>query len=398
MTGAEPSAGRKRRRGWGEGSVYQRSDGRWAASLELGYQGDRRVRKVFYARTRRAAAQQLAAAQEALRRDGVLPDASLSVTDLVAYWRERTDARVTPRTRERRESLVRTHVLPYLGHRRALNLAPGEVERWQEELQRGGLAPATVLKARHVLSAAYRLAERHRLLPHGCNPVSDAQPPTLTPHEARSLSVEEITTFLAAIRGDQLEALYVLALVTTLRRGELLGLQWRDVDEEAGTLRVRRQVQRTKAEGLFVIERAKSRAGRRLLVLPRVALQALRAHRAAMTARTGQLPVPEAHVFATTAGTPLDPANLARAWRALRARLGLGGLKLHELRHSATSFYLALGVPPHVVQRIAGHADVSTTLGIYAHVADQDLQAAARAVDRALARRMAARTATRAAE
>ena len=122
-------------------------------------------------------------------------------------------------------------------------------------------------------------------------------------------------------------------------------------------------------------------------MLPEAALRKLREHqrrqdedRLKAGARWQEMGL----VFSSTIGTPMEPRNLNRAWYSLRRRIGIPDLKLHGLRHSATSLYLALGVPPHVVQAIIGHADPAVTMSVYAHVSDADRRQAARLMDRAI--------------
>jgi integrase len=173
--------------------------------------------------------------------------------------------------------------------------------------------------------------------------------------------------FLAAIREERLFALYLCAIVLGMRRGELLGLAWSAVDFEAGRLTVRQTL--TVINGRLSFERPKTRKSRRVVPLPAVVVDALRAHRERQEkeqAAAGQW-ADSGLVFTTPAGRPIPPATLGKQWREIRGRVGLGQLRFHDLRHTAVSLLLALGVPPHIVREIAGHSDIKVTMTVYAH-------------------------------
>ena len=300
-------------------------------------------------------------------------------------WLEQAAPARGARTMARYATVVRLDLKPRLGAIRLSQLGPQHVERLQRDLLAAGLAPRTVIKVRDVLSGALRQAERWRLI--GRNPVQFVEPPRVADTESRVLDRAEAVRFIEAIRGDRLEALYLVAVALGIRRGEALGLRWEDVDWEHGTIRLRQQLQRVEHGGGRQLLDPKSRAGRRTIVLPEAALRKLREHqrrqdedRLKAGARWQEMGL----VFSSTIGTPMEPRNLNRAWYSLRRRIGIPDLKLHGLRHSATSLYLALGVPPHVVQAIIGHADPAVTMSVYAHVSDADRRQAARLMDRAI--------------
>jgi integrase len=153
-----------------------------------------------------------------------------------------------------------------------------------------------------------------------------------------------------------------------LRRGELLGLRWVDVDLNAGTLTIEKTVQRTR--GVLHIQDAKTERSESVLPLPEITKRTLEDHRDRQGKERADLA--EAWkdyglVFPSETGTPMEPRNLSRHFAGLRARAGLPDVRLHDLRHTVVSVLMDLGVPPHVVQAIARHSDVKITLRIYAH-------------------------------
>ena len=158
-----------------------------------------------------------------------------------------------------------------------------------------------------------------------------------------------------------------------LRKGELLGLRWVDVDLDSAELQVRQTAQRVAGELQFTAP--KTRHSRRSLPLPPLAVDALREHRARQAAErlcAGPAWQDSGLVFTTAHGTPIEPRNLNRHWYGVRDRSGLSGVRLHDLRHTCVTLLLDSGAPPHIVRAIAGHSGIEVTMTIYAHAAREE--------------------------
>jgi len=185
----------------------------------------------------------------------------------------------------------------------------------------------------------------------------------------RGLTAQQAKATLTAAEGHRLHALYVLALFLGLRRGELLGLRWQDVDLDTAKLEVVQTLQRVGGSLRFVPPKTDDSA--RTVPLPPVCVDALREHRKRQFAERSEIwPDWEDHglVFPSRRGTPIEPDNLRRSWSEIRERAGLGPTRLHDLRHTCVTLLLDLGTPPHVVQEIVGHSGIEVTMTIYAHV------------------------------
>ena len=192
----------------------------------------------------------------------------------------------------------------------------------------------------------------------------------------RALSTEEARTLLQLAREHRLEALFVVALGTGARQGELFGLRWGDFDANAGRLKIQRQI--VDVNGKPEVSEPKTAAGRRTLDLPRFCTEALLRHRD----RQSVSPLPSAWIFSDEKGGPLRRQNFRRrVWGPLAKVAGVPGLRFHDLRHSCASLLMALNVHPRVVQSILGHADVGTTLAVYSHLAEGLGRAAAGELD-----------------
>jgi integrase len=347
-------------RGQGEGSIYQRKDGRWTAALSVG--GGRR--QTFYGKTRREVAARL---NDALNRQGQGLPAGESRQRLRPYleaWLTATETTVRPMTWRNDAARVHNHIVPALGHIAVSELTPEDLEAFMRRKLADGLSPQTVLHLRGILRRALQRAVRHGLVVRNVAQLAEApelvrtrRPDFYDPHEARA--------FLRASEGDRLEALWVLLMTSGLRRGEALGLTWADVDLEMGTYRVSRALQR--AHGRLETTEVKTKASRRAGDLSALAVVALQHHRERQET-SGLRPLPVAYVFTSTAGTPLEPRNVNRAFDALLNRTGLRRIRLHDLRHSFGSLLLASGASPREVMELLGHSNIAMTMDVYAHV------------------------------
>jgi integrase len=153
-----------------------------------------------------------------------------------------------------------------------------------------------------------------------------------------------------------------------LRRGEVLGLRWEDVDLNAGTLRITGALQRLNGQ----LERTatKTKSSKRALSLPAVLVRTLQTHRDRQDLeRQGAEWKEHGLVFSTVVGTPIDPRNLNRQFRSILKKAGLPTTtRFHDLRHSAATFMLLIGVPLKVISKILGHTQIATTADVYAHI------------------------------
>jgi integrase len=361
-----------RRRGRGEGSIYRRSDGRWVAVLDLGWRQGKRARKYFYGTTRDQVARKLARGLAQHQQGYEFANERLTVEQFLGRWLEAKRGTVRSGTWTRYEELVRLHVNPRIGRRRLARLKPDQLQQFYSELQ-VSRSPATVLKVHRMLHTAFKLAVRWNAMPYNVTELVLA-PPARQRHEFDTFTAEQARSFLKAVRGDRLEALYVLAITTGMRQGELLGLRWEDVDVERRRLRLVRQL--------------KTRQARRAVVLSELAVTALVDHRdrqAAERELQGARWEEQGLVFTNTVGGPLDPHNLReRSFFPLLARAGLSRIRFHDLRHSCATLLLSEGVHPKIVSDLLGHSQIGITLDLYSHVTATMQAVAAEAMGRLL--------------
>jgi integrase len=376
-----------KRRGHGEGSIYQReSDGRWVAQLNLGIVGGTRRRQVFYGKTRKEAAEKLRLAQQALDQGLPTTPEKQTVGRFLARWLDEV-ARPTirPATHRLYEYLIRVHIAPAIGGIKLSKLTAQDIHALLQAKQ-DTLAPSSRKKIHAVLHRALGQAERWQLVARNVADLVDA--PRVERQEMAYLTPEQARTFLRAVQGDRLEALYTVALALGLRQGEALGLQWTDIDFDAGKLHVRRTLQRVDGELRFLPPKTKKSVRR--LALPAVAITALRAHRVRQLEEkllAGARWQERDLVFGSSIGTPLGGGDV-RAWfhQALD-RAGLPRMRFHDLRHSCVALLLAQGVDLKTIQEILGHHSISMTGDIYGHLVEAVKQDAAARMDDVLSGR-----------
>lgn len=290
---------------------------------------------------------------------------------------------VRRRTYERYESIVRVHLKPSLGRVKLMALTPAHVRGLYREKLDAGLAPRGVLHIHRTLSKALKRATDDGLIPR--NAAAPVKPPRPRGEEIRPLDREQVCSLFETARDDRLEALYVLAVTAGLRRGELQGLKWEDLDLEAGTLQVRRTLSEPKGGCLF--EAPKSGKGRniRLTQKAAAALREHRKHQLEERMKRGDLWQDHGLVFSSGIGTPISGGNLNRNFKSTLKRAGLPDTtRFHDLRHTCATLLLKQGVNPKFVQDLLGHADISLTLNVYSHVLPDMGDAAAGAMDAAL--------------
>jgi integrase len=365
-TGSTSPRGKTRKHGNGEGTIYHRPNGLWQGRMSLG-DG---TRKSFYGKTRQEIYSKLAAARRDL--DKGLPirrDERQTVATFLASWLENRRGQIEASTWERYEEYVRLHLVPTLGKTALTKLTAQQVQALYAAKRTGGLSATTVRHLHATLHAALEQALRLGLVQRNVTELVDK--PRIVRREMKTWIPEQARMFLATTAGTRLHALYLLALATGMRQGELLALRWRDVDLEHGALSVTASLQRPKS-GLKLNPRPKTRSSRRRISLAPELVAILRGHRAVQLAERlsqGELWVDQDLVFCNSIGGPYRSTNLEHHnFKPLVKRAGVPEIRFHDLRHTAATILLLEGVNPKVVSEMLGHASVAITLDLYSHV------------------------------
>ncbi len=357
------------RRGNGEGSIsYHKKSGLWMARYTVETATGTK-RPTVYCKTRKEASDKLIEAQ-AQAQKGINADAgAMTVGTFIERWLEDSvRGFVRQSTYQRDESLCRVHLVPALGKKKLKTLNAADVQRFYRDKLDADLSGATVHKLHVILHKALKQAVRWGLVPR--NVADDVDPPKVHKEEVRPLTNEQARKLLETVRGDRLEALYVVAIQSGLRQGELLALRWEDVDLKTRALQVRRTI--TRDGGKLAVGPAKTAKGRRSVKLTRDATEALQEHLGRQLVeidKAGDKWQENGLVFCTRKGTLINPTNLRkRSFAPLLRRAGLPAMTFHQLRHTAATILLLKNVNPKVVSELLGHATIAITLDTYSHV------------------------------
>jgi integrase len=340
-------------------------------------------RRYIYGRTRQQVAAKLAKAMT--DRDGgiELDPSRVTVNEYLQRWlNDSVKGSVRPLTLESYERLVRVHVVPALGRLKLKALSPTHLQGFYRDRLDAGLSPCTVQRLHAVIHRALKQALRWGLVSRNVSEAAD--PPKAQRKEIHPLTPEQVRTLLKNAQGDRFEALYVLAITTGLRQGELFGLRWEDVDLAAGRPSVRRTL--TTPKGGRRLGPPKRSNSRRSVKLTAGAVKALTAHRERQLEereKLAELWQDLGFVFTTQVGTPINRHNFFR--RCFKPMLEEAGLprtvRFHDLRHTCATLLLSKNVNPKIVQELLGHANISQTMDTYSHVLPDMQERAASAMD-----------------
>ncbi len=356
----------------GEGSVFKRSDGRWIAQITL----EDGKQKQYYAKSEKDANIRLRKALDEMERGSLITEKDQTLKQYLEHWLEnvkRPSIKIGSYLRYR--DLLDLYILPALGHLSLRKLKTEHLEAFYSRLQKdgradgqGGLSAKTVRLVHGILYQSLEAAVKRRRIAY--NVCRDVTLPRIERKEMLTLTAEEAQRLLATAKGHRSEALLTLALTTGLRRGELLALQWKDIDWKDGSLQVRRSVNRYAGQG-FKVSEPKTKQSRRKIVLPAFVLEALKEHRTRQLEeclQAGSAWENHGLVFANNYGNFLNPSHLGIDFHKLLHKAKLPLVRFHDLRHTAASLLLKMNVSPKMVQEILGHSHIEMTLGIYSHV------------------------------
>jgi integrase len=304
----------------------------------------------------------------------------MTVADYLCSWFDGAHAQ-SPKTLERYAELNRSQITPHLGQIGLQKLHPEHLQRWHRELIKSGLASRTVTNAHKLLHRVLADAVKNGTLAR--NVAEVRRPPRIEATETKILTPEQITDVLTKLEHHRLLPVVSLALATGMRRGELLGLQWGDVELDAGTLRVERSLEETKAGLRF--KSPKTRRGRRNISLPPDAVTMLRAYKVKqlelrLVLGLGKIE-PSTLVFSDVEGEPFKPHTVSRAWQRVVVAKGLPRVSFHALRHTHASMLIRAGVDILTISRRLGHSAAAITLDVYGHLIEGADAAAARALE-----------------
>jgi integrase len=358
---------KRRRRVNGEGSVTRRADGRWMGRFYAWTSSGTVKRMTVYGKTREQVTAIMHDAQLRNRQGVPAPDRTWKLADWLDHWLAHVvAANRRPATYALYEITVRLYLKPALGAITLTRLSAARVQAFLNGQLAAGQSIRNVQVMKTVLSSALTRAMREELVMR--NVARLAELPGWERQPITPWSSAEARRFLSAADGDPLYPAFVLLLLYGLRRGEVLGLRWQDIDFGDGEIRIRQQLQRVSGE--LRLGPIKTNAGRRDLPLLPQAVSVLNLRQAAQEADRGDLGEAwqdSGLVHTTKTGKPIEPRNLVRSFRRICASAEIRAIKVHHLRHTTATLLKNLGVPARDAQLILGHSRLAVTLEIYTH-------------------------------
>jgi integrase len=356
------------RRGHGEGSIYQRKDGRWVASITL----EHRKRKYFYGETRKEVQEKLKTVLHEQQQGMLAAGPQQLLKAYLERWLEQVcKLTMRPNTYKEYRSIVYRHLIPSLGYIKLQKLTAEKVQEFCAQKQNEGLSSGTVATIHSVLNTALENAVRWGLIAR--NVAKLVTLPHRERYEAQTLTMEQALKLIALAQGSRIEALLLVALTTGMRRGELLALRWDDIDFERGMLHVRRTMSHIPGMGYKEGE-PKTKAGRRTIVLSSVTIEALKEHCVAqdqVRITAGEKWQERGIVFCNIYGGFFNPVKVLALFQRLLRDAGLPKMRFHDLRHSAATILLEARVHLKMVQERLGHSSIATTADIYSHISPE---------------------------
>ena len=361
-----------KRRANGEGSIRKRPDGRWEGRYTAGRDPEtgKAVYKNVLGKTQAEVKAKLKQAIQENTAVDTLKAEKYTVGQWMDVWFENyAKIKVRPSSHQTYQGYIDNHIKPNIG-KIQLNklttlelqklykklLSKGRVSRIEAKGQPKGLSPKTVRNIHQVISSAMDFARNQKLI--AINPTDGCALPKLEHQEMKTIPVEQLASFLREAKDSGVFEMYYIELATGLRRGELLGLKWEDLDLEQGTLRVQRQVDRINGE---VVEAPlKTKNSYRTISLGADAVGILEEQRK----KCGSSP----YVFPSPTGGPISPDSVLQMLHRVLKRAGLPKVRFHDLRHTFATVALQNGVDIKTVSGMLGHYSAGFTLDTYAHV------------------------------
>jgi len=361
------------RRGHGEGTINKLPSGRWRAQVSV---GGRRLSATRDTRREcqdwiREITRQIAAG---LTYDGT----KTTLRQFILAWLETKRSALRPQTHEQYARLARKYIIPGLGQHTMNELNAARIQAFYDQLQKDGAGARTVEVVHAIVHGCLKHALRLGLVP--VNPAAAAIVPRPKKAEMKVWTEAQVSQFLISIAGHRNEILYHLALATGMRRGELLGLQWGDIDWPARTISVRRQVYRPSGGG-FIFQEPKTERGQRQVMIGTGIIERLRDQLARVDhMRDAENWQEYDLIFPSAVGTPQNGYNISRDFKKLALAAGLPAIRFHDCRHTAASLMLSHGIPPMIVAGMLGHS-LAVLMARYAHFIPSTQSQAAELMD-----------------
>ena len=360
-----------KRRSNGEGNIRKRKDGRWEGRYTVGHDPEtgKQVFKNVLGKTQAEVKEKLKKALEEIKKIDFTRTGKYTVEIWMEEWFENVcKIKIRASSHQTYRGYIDHHIAPYIGDIPLEKLSTmdlqklyrklmtkGRVERIEAEKQSKGLSAKTVRNINQVISSAMDFAVAQKII--SVNPCKAVALPKVEHKEMKTIPAEQLEAFLREAKETGLYEMYYIELATGLRRGELLGLKWQDIDWKNGIIKVRRQVARV--DGEIVEAPLKTKNSYRAVTISQQAIEVLKEQKAKTN---------DAYVFPSPNGGPISPDSVNNMLKRVLARAGIPKVRFHDLRHTFATIALQNGVDIKTVSGMLGHFSAGFTLDTYAHV------------------------------
>jgi integrase len=358
-----------------KGTIKQRSARSYSLIIDLPRQrGEKRKQKwITYRGTKREAQKELARLITEMSDDSFQEPSKTTLAQFFERWLTHMTSQVDERTHIGYAEKARKNINPLLGSTLLTQFRPEQISQaYAQALAsgrrdgKGGLSPRTVHHMHRILKQALGQAVKWGLLKR--NPCEAVDPPRVEKREMNTFDTAQTADALNEMRRTRFLIAYLLAAICGLRRGEIAALRWKNVDLDAGVLKI---VQTTRQIGKAVTYKPVKNTKGRPVALSSLMLDELKAHRAKQAEellRFGLKPSVDVFVFAQPDGSPIKPGSITNEWKRLVSKHALPRIRFHDLRHTHATAMLASGVHPKIASERLGHSSIAITLDLYSHV------------------------------
>lgn len=366
-----------KKRANGEGCIRKLPYGSWEARISfMDSVTGKYLTKTFTRKSQAEVKKWLVEMRAQIHRGEYIGEQKLTVGEWLITWlNEYSKPKVRITTWESYESVSRVHIIPKIGHILLQKLRPEDLQRFYNERIKsgrvkgsGGLSNTTVYYMDAVLNQALKQAVKNGLVIR--NVAELVEPPKKAKHDITPLTVDQVKLFLEKSKNHRFYPAFLLEAYTGLRRGELLGLRWQDVDLSQKTISIRKSLTRTKTAGIRIDE-PKTKASRRQIPLTSEVVEVLKSLRLSQIEEklmAGPAYINNDFVFCSPLGRPIDPRYFGRQFTKILKEAGLPIITFHDMRHTHATLLLQLGENPKIVQTRLGHTTVRMTLDTYSHI------------------------------
>ncbi len=340
-----------KRRSKGEGTIfYSESEGCWIAEIVLPDGTKKRKRS----KRQQVVREWLQTSLSALKQGIYIKDNKITLSQFIDRFMEDIGAHtLRPKTIDTYWFLINKHIKPEIGDLRLTQIRPDHLQSLYSKKLDEGLSKRTVQFIHAIIRRILNQAVKWDLIIR--NPTDAVTPPVPAKKAPVTLSEDQVRIFLEAVKDHRWYPIYVLAVATGMREGEILGLRWQDVDLNQGVVSVNQTIENI--SGHLSIGQPKSDTAYRTIPLPVFALNVLKG-----------MEMHEGLLFTTSTGKPVSPRNVLRHFQLTLERLGLPKVTFHSLRHLHASYLLRQNIHPKIVQERLGHSSIALTLDVYSHI------------------------------